>query len=387
MYGQVVPFVGGLQRFQGGDAGGFNQLAVTLDMFQSAAGVIRQNRIGYIVLGWLADRLLKVASFGALDFEKAKPPLYSEAEYGFLLINALILSIGLLALWSLVRPHFKQNWGLLLFASLLLVANPVTRAYFWTAHTQMLNLVIPLLAVALAARFAQSPPSIRGAVAIGLGIGLAVTVYASIALVGGTIAVLLVIKRAWRQAVAVVCLMGIPTGAWVAFTSAVTGSYHSEETQQWRQFVWVLDALADGSLLARVRANVNALMVSFADAQTVFAVGLTVLVLALILTALLWGPIQNAPELASQRDRSTAQTQALAVFVVAQCLFLYFMGYYQNRLSWGLVASAIVTVVVLGGWATTDHVTPQWSLRVNASAAFVSVVWLVSWYAIPGPWV
>ncbi|MBV5336369.1 hypothetical protein JZU48_05180, partial [bacterium] len=130
---------------------------------------------GFMALGWLMDRVLQVLTLGRYDPLATGAPFYSSAEWGYLLLNAMVLAAAAGLVLLIITKSGRRSWGVTGLVLVLLVANPVTRAFFWTAHTQMFNLLVPPLAIYLASLALKSAWSWQRSVTIGVLLGLGLT--------------------------------------------------------------------------------------------------------------------------------------------------------------------------------------------------------------------
>lgn len=156
-------------------------------------GEVRQSRPLYILLGTavgypLAAGLRQVQRWGLAP--AAWPELGSEADFwgfywGYVLLNALglLASLGLLRwLVGVVSGGRARSWVYWALAWVL-VANPITKAFFWTAHQQMLAFLVPLFCLVLALGMARRPaPGWLGVAALGMALGLLPLLYGSFVL-------------------------------------------------------------------------------------------------------------------------------------------------------------------------------------------------------------
>jgi hypothetical protein len=139
----------------------------------------------------------------------------------------------------------------------ILLANQVVKAFFWTPHTQMFNILVPVLAVAAAYTVLRRRHSTVWFALAGLTLGLVALAYPSIVIAVPA----MLIARAWSwsrhrsspgvwaallDGAAVASSFPLPTLLWILFVRHIVGSYHSEEAAAFSEFVWIPQSLHQG---------------------------------------------------------------------------------------------------------------------------------------------
>ena len=375
------PFV----RFQNCDSHVFNLIASDWSQLFTQAGETRLGRPVFLAAGWLMDRVVFAASLGAVNSSDATPPYYESAEVGYIVLNLFFVAAAVMVAFTLALGRgwqgaatLRAQWSPALLLFMLLAVNPVTKAFLWTSHTQMLVILVPAVALAVTSLLLTQRITSRTALFVGLAIGLGILTYASSVVIAVAAATALVLRRSRAQAVALAAGAAALPVAWVVGVRLTLGSFYSVETDKFRQFVWILDGLDDGTLVLRVRENIDGLLRSFFEGQSLLALALAIGVLLAI------GFISRVQPSAPQPHlRSIAL--ATGIVLVWYSLFLYAMGFYQTRLSWAL----IVTVTIAAGalLANTRQGATRLARRVlDASVVIAVLVWYAAWIAIPEPW-
>lgn len=385
--GRSVEFFGAIDRFQNCDSPLFNRIAQDFAIIFTSEGMNRQARPGFMALGWLMDRFLQVVTFGAYDPYGSSPPSFESAEIGYIFLNVLLLAAAATLFVRLVGNWGTRAWGATMLGVSIIIANPVTRAFMWTAHTQILNILVPIVTVWLLQSTFRHPRTLRNVIVTGLILGAATTVYGLVVVAILSLVVALALTRQLRSALVFLATSAIVPVAWWLLVRFTTGGFFSPETTDFRQFIWVADGLREGTLIELTRENVNWILVSFADAQTFLALALmTVIGGAYALTALRPDGVTEFRRMTGDGRSLVDAGRALAVLVPVQIIFYFAMGFYQTRLSWGLIISVTVgmaIVAALAGW----HLAGSSALRrLNALGGAAAGTWLVTWILIPGPW-
>jgi hypothetical protein len=345
-----------------------------------------QSRAGYVALGAMLSRpFIRIqewtrrAGFGWRSWHPFNA--------AYLLLNFLVLiaAVTLFSKAATTPGHFIPA-ALLPIAAL--IVNEVTKAFFWTAHVQIFNLLIPVLAISLSSwatrRFAtRSWPWI---VLIGLAMGAASLVYGSFLLLPLTLAVTVVWSAfrvswkdrfawVWRLAVALASSAAVIL-AWRSYVIARTGSFAAHEVQGYRQFVWVVQDAEQGmgtlvtSLLSNLAAFATTLL------PTVAGYGCVLVICA----------VGAASSRISARELVPASMlNATGHYFIVAVPFLFLLGFYRTRLTWLLVPPLLLlTSVALSRiYARLPHRQRRvWS----GSSVVATVAYVTFWILHSGPY-
>jgi hypothetical protein len=380
---------GPLNVFVNCDSGEFLLLAKHPSLLLTPAHRTRQNRPLYAALGWTLAwplRVLDVESIGrrVLGAEPVGRTgrLYGDylPEYGaFLLLNWVLLVASVVLFTRLLDAESPVAIRALLPLAVLLV-NEVTKAFFWTPHFQIFNVFIPVASIALF-RWQLSPARIvtwRDAAAIGLLLGVGNLAYGAFALTAGGAALCLVIgERKLSKAILLLALFFLPLAVWIAFVTARTGAFYSEEIARFRQFVWLADAAFRGIGPFGTAVSEN------------LSTYLTMLGAVVIGPALMLGVAVAAARIAGGRsrptDRERAPARAIAVYVLVDVLFFAFMGFYRTRLAWTIVPALLL---ILGREiGRLERAVPaRAGLAMKMGVAGVALGYTAYWIARAGPY-
>src|SRR5688572_18485387 len=216
--------------------------------------------------------------------------------------------------------------------------------FLWNPHTQILNILLPVLTIYLNLRLLERGSALTVPMAIGLGavFGAGLMTYGSF-----FVPLLCVIgiqwfvyRRLWP---------GLLTGAtavllyacWVGVVYWRAGSFYSHEVDQYRQFVWMADCVRAGAQTCRATLATNWVNLFNATAQVITVPALLAIgcrVARAICTA--EGDPVSMP-------RTLLQASALAWVVTF--VFVALAGFYSPRLSWLLVPPILMLVAIEGG--------------------------------------
>ena len=183
------------------------------------------------------------------------------AYFAYIMLNVAILLASFFALRLAIerdQPIRTTSAAVIVAATgVLLVANDVTKAFFWSPHTQMFNILVPVLAV-----FATRHVVLRGrlarnfALAMGAVIGLGMTAYPVFVVIAACMLPPAMIG-VWRETswvarrrglvnlAILLALTALPLALWYAYVRATSGAFFAAELDL-HQVVWMKDALAQG---------------------------------------------------------------------------------------------------------------------------------------------
>ena len=341
---------------------------------------VRQSRPLYVVTASIMSVPFRVvAPIG--DTVVGKPVFLA-----YLTMNAALLVAAGVIFDRLVGPPLLATSAL----GALLVANYLVKAFLWTPHTQMFNVLTPLVGVALVFAAVRHRWSIPSTALIGLGIGIASLAYG--AFIGVAVAVALGILAghwgdgSWRRAAprvsALLIGFAIPQVLWMTLARLVAGSYYSHELASGitprRPFLWVWDSLDEGP--AQLASTAWANLVDFTTVSAPVVWAPLTLVVVLVAVAYLTGVRVDS---LTQRDR--VLLLAVALMFVCYVPFLYLGGFYRWRLSWSLVPLLLLLAAQLTRLASNELTRRRAALLTCGVLAFCAA-WIGVTLATPGPY-
>jgi hypothetical protein len=310
---------------------------------------VRQSRPLYALLGAVVGYPLTAALGLAGCLGLAPAWLPAELRFygfysGYVLLNGLTLLASLLLFSRLFdaltagRGEAWQCYGL----AWILVANPITKAFFWTAHQQMLAFLVPLFCLWLALRLAARPLPVGRLAGGAMALGLLPLVYGSFVLAWPALAYGLVRRAggqrwgslAGRLALSAL-LFGLPTLAWIALLRAHGTTYYNHEAVRYHQLVWLPEAWArpwpefSAEVLTKLRGYVASLQVM--GAWLLVGIGL--------LVATWWRQRRAAAQGWPLASPLLPPAIGPALGWVAGCFISFFalLGYYPERLAYTLL--------------------------------------------------
>lgn len=323
----------------------------------------RQNRPLFILLAALLAALFRpiVALAGwpiaAEQFWTSELLVYKLPEYAaYVSINAIALLLTLLIFDRLFVRHDTLSPTILL-VSVGFAINRSTMSYIWYPHTQLLNMLLPVLFVAATYALLSNPAHFeRHTRAVNLGAGFLVGLYGSAVLalpiiLTAYIAGSLLQQRPIRipTLLSAIFWFLLPYLIWIGLTIVLVGTYYNREVVIYRQFVWVFDALQHGGIAALLQTSASILppyLQSLGAALWPY-VGLAALCLLLFVRHL---------SLAHIRPQYRRLLLAALLVVGWTIPFLYLLNYPVERLMLMVTPPLLVCIGVLLK-ELNDHIT------------------------------
>ena len=346
------------------------------------AGGLWQSRPLFVLLGALARSWWKTA----FDLAGFHPRLATEdvpGWLGFVLLNLATLTVALRLFVSLFARLSTPPPVLLLLASFL-AWNQVVKVFFWNAHTQMFNVLVPVLAIGWCADALAGTVSGRRQSGRMLLSGVMMLAYGSFLIAAVASAAGEAIRSARQRAplarvlarlAACAALVAAGPVLWFTGVRLATGRAYSREAERYHEFVWVSEAIRDHRLGRSAVENAGKFLASIPA-----EVGIGFCVLAVLLLVARFG----APPGREWSREAIVLAEASLVALGLAGAFFAFMGFYAIRLTWNLFPPILVLVAIAVGEACGSG-----SLSRRAAAwgsAGLAAGNAIFWVVHPGPW-
>lgn len=373
-----------LSRFQNCDAPGFVTVAQDPGILLASTGSQMVTRPVIGILAFVVNTLIETVTFHHVDITNA-PNTSALPELGFIFLNFLIIAFTILLALNFVGITRRQ-WPLGVLMLLLLAANPVTRAFLWTAHLQVFNIAMPVVTAVLAYWILRQPLQVppRVTASLGLLLGLATLTYGNFAVTIATLGACFLVKRCARSAILLVTSSVLVVGIWAAAALRITGSFTSVEVRDFDQFVWVFKLPTSGNPLQEIFGKLGAWMLTFTDAQTVFA---TLILILLVVLSTYFMSADRQAQIQTMNNAGPIKDKLAAILLTLSFSLIFYiaMGFYQTRLSWMLVVGLVLAISTISQ-GLTYSLSKQNQLLFSIAALSLGSVWYAYWISIPGPW-
>ena len=328
--GRVMSLFGGLNVLINCDSAVFMKDAQ--DPSRVFEGVsVYQDRPAHSTLAWVIGSFLKWLGFPNQTREvignSGQLTNYESIFYlSYLLINlSILLAAVLLAVnyvfGTMSMEKLSRTKLLLLIVILTVTANELTKTFFWTPHSQMLNVLLPVLGLTLlnhrtrVVRFRQ----------LFLWSALISVLMFFYPLFGILFGILLFVPYGNHlKRLLTILSFSFVYVLYPSILEILGGRYHNPNVDNYRQYVWLLDSARDNQLVQNLRLNLG----SFA---TTFSIIPTIIILGFAITYFI-----------IRRNSPSQQEEKLSLGVLPYLLFfslyitaLSLMGYYSRRLTLG----------------------------------------------------
>ena len=289
---------------------------------------VYQDRPLYSSLSWLISKSL--IEFGLPDHRtKVIGNSGVETEYSaifylsYLLINLFTLASAVIlgVSWFLKKKETSVKWWIKYFAVvnviLIISANEITKTFFWTPHSQMFNILLPVYALYLQSNSKKLETKAYFIIN---------SIIISILMLFYSLVILLfffLLKSSFSTMRKRILIIGgaiVPYMLWPFLIQWSGGTYQNINFTRYREFIWVYDAIIEKILLERILGNWR----GFISTVPIFPTLLLLLFLLIIIK------IKNLKFL-TMKFITNSSSQFFIIYFVA----LSFMGYNARRLTMG----------------------------------------------------
>jgi hypothetical protein len=298
---------------------------------------------------------------------------YSSTAYIiFILLNSIILILAIAAVIGVFSDvelvshrDTKINFYFIGIAIAVLVANELTKTFFWTPHSQMFNLLQPALALYFIHEI-RSIATVKRFLRFCACLLILTFFYPSVALLATILLFAPVRSIFWR--LATIAATFLVYAAYPYFISLLGGDYRSNHISKFREFIWVWDALKDGSLPQSIVKNAESFLLTF-----------PVIPSALILLVFIIMIYINKE--CNKNLFKRMLTSPCSFFIFTYVSYLYFLGFYSRRLTLGLIVFLAISLILY----VKKNRPPQSERFIPHIAIFLGLYILASWFFTNGP--
>jgi hypothetical protein len=292
---------------------------------------VYQDRPAHAAIVWIIGSFLKLIGFPNQAREiignSGVATTYESVFYvSFLLLNIIILYAAVfLAIQYVTINNSKSNktnsFNVKAITLLIVAANELTKTFFWTPHSQMFNVLLPVLALTMICNrnrinnlksFLFSTLLVFGLMFFYpiFGILFSTLLFARYANLLRRFRLLLIFIILYLLYSKIISLIG--------------GTYSNFQKDHYRQYVWVIDSIIKGDLQEKLVANIRLFFSTFPLFPSIL-VGLTVAFLLYVYAK-------------SRRTTLEFKSNLLPYlfFLLLYIITLALMGFYSRRLTLGV---------------------------------------------------
>jgi hypothetical protein len=336
---------------------------------------VYQDRPAHAVLVWIVGNVLKVINFpneirSIIGNAGLATPYESIYYVSYLGINLLIILTAALLGVSFVLKNrvlnpFEKGYLLPVLVTLVITANELTKSFFWTPHSQMFNILLPIEALFLLSK--RKSVASRGIFLLTCSL---VSVQMFFYPLFGILFAILFFS-AYSKFLIRVSLIAPFALVYIIYPKAlnlVGGDYTNFVVERYRQYVWINDSIKTGTLTEDMVSNLERFTSTFPIFPTLIMVFSGIPIIFVMLKGRKY--LNLAFELIP-----------FLCFFLLYISALSIMGYYSRRLTLGPIIFLELVLLKLGldVWSTN-------LVRVKQALLFcLSFVLLGSWIWTNGP--
>ncbi len=315
------------------------------------------------------------------------------AYLAYILLNVVILVLSFHFLLGIVvdgtRAYGAASTSILVSVGLLFVANDVTKAFVWTPHTQLFNILVPVLALYACMRaVAGGLFQTRFAVATGLVAGLGMTAYGAFAIVPAGLLVMGVLgvagagsREKQRRSVANIALLLmlsiLPGALWYLLVRSTTGEFFRYEFAL-GEVVWMADAWTKGfDVLARQVLDHMVQLLRLAAPQAVPVFALMAFTCAVA--------IRRPGGIATAVERVWPVVTCGALISALVLGFYACVGWIEARLAYPMIPSLLVAAGAVAV-AVAQQLDGRGRRFMAAGCSIIAVAQMIFVILKDGPW-
>ena len=269
------------------------------------------------------------------------PTTYYLENYGiFILENLAILLIAIFIALSLVKNfdyQLRASGGTSKLFGVSVVAilsmNKITHDFFWSPHTQMFNILVPcmLMAVAMNAKWVID----RGGFIKFLALSILILSYPICIILLPLLVISYIRARSAKQILWLIASV-IPYFSLPILITILGGKYQNIGTRDYRQFVWVLDGIRNHNLVSTSISNFSSYLSTFPR--------IVLISFFVYWSYFLYDFLRNSNN--TEKFIQKSHLGRVLVGFITYFLFLYAMGFYSPRLTWGLVLYLMLSTIM-----------------------------------------
>jgi len=328
------------------DADAFIQYSQSPNLLFSTQKYPQQSRPLYVLAGWLVGKPIQLL----IEISGLSGPYFRNLRgyfLGYIFLNFIFLFFSIILFKKICDYYAKgRAYDKLLLYSLLifLSSNIVTKAFFWTAHTQMLVFFVPLFCLYSILLLKNSSLSFKYIILISFILGILPLFYASFVFcLPSLVYALFICKKNYLRIqnypkiFACSLVFTIPTLLWIWILQMKNIPYYNHEIVAYRQFVWIFDSIKISPLffLQKLWSNIIIFIMTFRG------------ILFFIITITILFAILQFYKIKIKGKENISNLLDIIFLIIIISIFFLCMGYYQLRLTFTLEPLLLVLIFIL----------------------------------------
>lgn len=355
-------------------------------------GFIRQNRPGYILGGYLLSIIpsLIIRFFHNGDLVFYSVPL--EDYLGFILFNFLTLVLCSYLYCTLLISKFYIPVKIVIASLPFLLGNNILKVFSYSPHTQIFNILYPLLCIKAFYVFLDAKLSYKRIISFSLLCSFCLLIYPSFLIVyisgisgmlykscmnvlhtknihnptfqplSSIISLTEIIKPIFLS----ISILFFPYFLYTSLVTHIAGYYYSPEISLYRQVVWIYDAYINQTLT-------NTLLSKFLTFKDAMPFELLASLLLNLLIALIFRFAKFSPKL-FPRTKNLEVTFSFAL-IICLSIYTYAIGFYVERLYYPIfIVSICLNLIHLKNILYLVRKSFSFQFMTNLSNVFATIV-------------
>ena len=337
---------------------------------------VYQDRPGHAGIIWVVGNILKIVGFPNQTREiigtSGVATQYESIFYiSFVLTNfiilltAVFLSLQFMGKWN-SRSNNLSGFSIVIITVMVVAANELTKTFFWTPHSQMFNILLPVLALVMI----EQRKGINNLKSFLFAAALIFGLMFFYPLFGILFSILIFAKYAnLFKRIVILQFFIITFLLYSKIIDSVGGSYSNFALEHYRQYVWIFDSLANGTLQEKLSANLKAFIFTFPIFPSIL-LAVTIVLLAFVATT----SAQSATKFKSS-------TLPYLLFLSLYVFALAMMGYYSRRLTLGVMIYVELLLLKNSASLLSERYQRTWHLAMS----LLILILIGSWVWTNGP--
>jgi hypothetical protein len=337
---------------------------------------VYQDRPGHAGVIWVVGNILKIVGFPnqtreiigtsgvATQYESIFYISFVLANF-IILLTAVFLSLQFMGEWNSRSNNFS-GFSIAIIVVMVVAANELTKTFFWTPHSQMFNILLPVLALVMI----EQRKGINNLKSFLFASALIFGLMFFYPLFGILFSILIFAKYAnLFKRIVILQLFIITFLLYSKIINSVGGSYSNFALEHYRQYVWIFDSLANGNLQEKLSANLKAFIFTFPIFPSILLV-VTIVLLAFVATTS-----------AQSATRFKSSTLPYLLFLSLYVFALAMMGYYSRRLTLGVMIYVELLLLKNSASLLSERYQRTWHLAMS----LLILILIGSWVWTNGP--
>lgn len=337
---------------------------------------VYQDRPFHALLAWSLGNFLKLIGIPnttrLIEGNSGQITLYQSAFYlSYVLINFIILLVSVVIAVRYMRQvefgaKLKAPSNVVILTVLIVATNELTKSFFWTPHSQMFNVLLPVLALFLLAN-RKKVNNFRLFFGIACGLVLLMFFYPLFGILFSILAF-----SGYSVFHKRVVLILFPLTLFLLYPRTLEllgGSYTNHNILKFRQFVWLADAVKRDEFSERIGKNFELLL------STIPLIPAFLIVISAFLI------LSIATKLGRKSSVVNLESLPYLLFFILYLGTLYLMGYYSRRLTLGAFIFLEIYIVKIGIQSLGDN----FPKTRNTAVSLLIVLLAGSWIWTNGP--